>query len=283
MHWADPADHPGFGRGFEGSKVTEIMKLMSETKCSPAVRNYVPNQALYVMQNQHGLIKVGRSLDPELRRRALEYSEECSISLVLVRPNEGHREEEVHLQLGEHRVAGEWFDCTPQARRAIEAALAPDQCVAWPCTLDRAGAKAWLEGFWERQDTAHIQREISRAYSRLRDMNEPGWVWDGVLWDLHWLMETGIRPSGSVERDANGAVVQRTWVEGQELMVPRFTAERAAAMTLWPEGDRPAEFPGSVVDCCKAAIEARRARWRNRMGLRRAGSKPIASGSRQSS
>lgn len=239
------------------------------------VRDYLSEQSLYVMQNQYGLIKIGRSLNPEQRRRALETCEDCRISLVHVRPNEGCREEEFHLRLHQHRLAGEWFDGTEEARGAVQAALAGDTNLSWPFRFDPAGASAWLDGFWARQDQAHVQREIGRSHNRLRDLNRASWVWDAVLWDLHWLMEAGIRPIGSVDRGPDGEVIQRTWVEGQELIVPRFTADLSAALSLWPSFDRPSDWSGSIIDCCKSAIDARRRHWSKRKGMRAASFRPL--------
>lgn len=37
---------------------------------------------LYVMQNQFGLVKIGKSVDVELRRRRLSKADNCEITLV---------------------------------------------------------------------------------------------------------------------------------------------------------------------------------------------------------
>jgi hypothetical protein len=61
---------------------------------------------LYVMQNQFGLVKVGRSAKPEFRRKQLEKSDLCSIVLVAVLKNAADREEQCHKALDDFRLIG---------------------------------------------------------------------------------------------------------------------------------------------------------------------------------
>ena len=74
---------------------------------------------LYVMQAVTGLIKIGRSIHPEKRRRALEQSSGHAVRLLLVLENRGDEERLVHAALAEHRTIGEWFNDTIACRAAI--------------------------------------------------------------------------------------------------------------------------------------------------------------------
>ena len=228
----------------------------------------LPDQSLYLMQNHCGLIKVGRSINPEYRRRTLERAEECRIVLIHAWPGQGKREEELHFLLGDFRRAGEWFDGGDSARAAVAAAVMLEEQPFWPFAYDSEAAEVWLSRFLDRQDERYVQREISRAHGRIRRIDEPGWVWDAVMWDLYCLMEYGVRPYGVTLRDELGDVVQLTWVEGLEIGVPRYTSDLNEALSFWPDEDRPSAWTGSVLECCKAAVEARRNLFRWRMGYR---------------
>ena len=85
---------------------------------------------LYVMQNSRisDEVKVGRSMDPEKRRRALQASQNYRMNILAVFPGAGHLEPLVHGMLAYcrvHDVPGrEWFKCNPQtAFGAIGTAL----------------------------------------------------------------------------------------------------------------------------------------------------------------
>lgn len=87
-----------------------------------------PNsQSLYVLQNEFGFIKIGRSLNMPRRVNALSASDGCEIYVVEVCTNCGDLEELLHIELDEHRVVGEWFEGTDEARARIAELLAsPD-------------------------------------------------------------------------------------------------------------------------------------------------------------
>ena len=70
----------------------------------PSLRNdETRTMALYVMQNMHGLIKIGRSADPIQRQQQLRKQARCAVDLVATFPNAGHFEEWVRVQLDTHR------------------------------------------------------------------------------------------------------------------------------------------------------------------------------------
>ena len=67
------------------------------------------SQHLYVMQNEFGLIKIGRSIAVESRRQNLQQTDRCQIEIVAVFDFWGSLEETIHLELEEFRLIGEWF------------------------------------------------------------------------------------------------------------------------------------------------------------------------------
>ena len=85
---------------------------------------------LYVMQNSRisAEVKIGRSINPDKRRRDLQASQNYRINISAVFPGAGHLEPLVHDMLAYCRVRDvpgrEWFKCTPQtAFGAIGTAL----------------------------------------------------------------------------------------------------------------------------------------------------------------
>jgi hypothetical protein len=220
--------------------------------------SHLNDQSLYVMQNEFGLIKIGRSINPEQRRYSLEMVEKCQIALILVRPGDGHREEEFHIRLADHRVANEWFDGGEEARLAIADALAPDGQLIWPYQFDLERAEDWIDGFWDRQITGAFPKALNKLVGHVRNATKADWVIDSFAWEAYLMMETGIRPFIKTIRDGSGS----TEIDGVEHRMPEFSRDLEAAMTLWPPGATPATWEGSALDCCKAALQARRAWWK---------------------
>jgi len=151
-------------------------------------------QDLYVMQNEHGLIKVGRSVDAEKRRRALEVTERCRIVVVSLLSGQGEREEQVHLKLRRHLIEGEWFNGTAAARRAAVKTLGLEPEPVWPFAYDRAAAEVWLESFFGWRDERAIDRLFGRLLTRIRSVTDPAWIANCDIWHLLCVSETGERP-----------------------------------------------------------------------------------------
>ena len=117
---------------------------------------------LYVMQNEHGLIKVGQSVDPERRRRQLQTLENCRIALVLALRGKGHREGAIHRKLKKHHIDGEWFDGNDEAREAIGRTIKSGCVLDWPFAFDEAGANFWLDQFFDRR---HQRPSTGKSFS----------------------------------------------------------------------------------------------------------------------
>jgi hypothetical protein len=82
--------------------------------------------AVYVMRSENGLVKIGRSRNPEKRRKALQATSGFPVELIHHWPSEAPStvERAAHLLLSEHRKAGEWFDVSVEdAVAAIENAV----------------------------------------------------------------------------------------------------------------------------------------------------------------
>ena len=91
------------------------------------VRSFLPPKPpddLYVMKysNRDDVVKIGRSINVEQRRRTLESGHAFYIGVVAVFPGDGHFEEQVHQRLDIFKAKGagrEWF--TVSSEQAIKA------------------------------------------------------------------------------------------------------------------------------------------------------------------
>ena len=216
------------------------------------------SQDLYVMQNEFGLIKIGRSVDVEQRRATLQSTERCKIAIVEVYTGCGDMEEDIHLDMDDHRLAGEWFDGSDDARAALaELVELSDPPVKWPYAYNRKGAAAWLDHINVVRHAATIRKSLYREITILRDAPGPSWVYDVSVFYVIALAATGERPElYPVKIDGR---VHRRWVDrhrGTSGIVPDYTASVENALLAWPDELRPASWTGSAIECCIAALTA---------------------------
>jgi hypothetical protein len=71
---------------------------------------------VYVIAGTHGLVKVGISTDPVARLATLQTGSPDRLRIAFTAPGYGNAftiEQEAHVILAQHRVAGEWFNVTP--------------------------------------------------------------------------------------------------------------------------------------------------------------------------
>lgn len=210
-------------------------------------------QHLYLMQNEHGLLKVGRSADPERRRRTLETEEMCLIEIVAVQEDRGDMEEEIHLELDEFRIIGEWFSGCDDARElALIWFLQPDD-TAWPFEFDEKAAAAWLDRVEEWRWFRSVRKTITTAILDLK--SGPGSPYlDFRVWLAMWVFARQKNWIIDVQKDGL-QMVYRGDDAPLEPLLP-YTTDVAAALTLWPDGQRPARWLRSALDCCIAALRA---------------------------
>ena len=133
------------------------------------------SQHLYVMQNEFGCIKIGRSVDPWERRRALQHTEHCTVELVAAFEGGGEDEEAIHIHLHDHRLEGEWFDGSDEARAAVHRIFELDPS-DWKFAHDPDGAAKWLDHLRVVRDAKYIYRALTGAIGQLRAATEPSWV-----------------------------------------------------------------------------------------------------------
>jgi len=69
------------------------------------------NDHLYFIQTSNqGMIKIGRSINPEKRLKQLQTGNPFKLKLIHVFYNEGNKEKFLHEELKTFRLKGEWFN-----------------------------------------------------------------------------------------------------------------------------------------------------------------------------
>lgn len=219
-------------------------------------------QHLYILQNEFGCFKIGRSVEVERRRLQLQSTERCRIAVVDVYLECGDMEEGLHIDLADFRLAGEWFEGTDEARAALHELIGDDeQPFSWPFAFDPDGAADWLDHLYDVRDAAAISRELYRQIGILKQATEPSWVHDSGIFSAKYRAETGRRCFQDVRRKRTKVVCQWRDLETNEKgIVPDYTKDIQTALLVWPEDIRPETWVGSSIECCIAALTAIRAR-----------------------
>lgn len=225
---------------------------------SPLYSRTVYETDLYVLQNEFGLIKIGKSVNPEKRRQELQSNEKCTIELVLLLPGKGEREKTIHRKLEEYHIEGEWFCGTEEARAAICKVVNRGITIDWPFKLDAIACERWLEQFFDLREQRLNLKEFGKHLRRLENESHSTWTADGDLWIMFWISETGERPLVDVSEE-NGEVVLDGYLSNspEPIRIPKYTSHIGAAMTLWPVEFRPSAWKGTVWECCIAAMKLR--------------------------
>lgn len=219
-------------------------------------------QHLYVMQNEHGCIKIGRSVDPWQRRLMLRQTEHCYVELIAAFEGGGEDEEVIHLALDSFRLEGEWFEGTDAARAAIAKVFSQDS-LEWRFKHDPDRAAKWLDHLRVVRESNYIRKAIARQIGLLRAASEPSWIHDGAVFWCRYLAETGNAVMISVEKDKkNDCQTVNVWFNPRTKkreVIPSYTSSVDLALLAWPDDFRPISWEGSAIECCIAALVAMKA------------------------
>jgi len=208
---------------------------------------------LYVMQNEHGAIKLGRSSNPESRRKQLQYQVRCKISLVATFEQSGHMEEWLHFQLKEFRIEQEWFTGTDGARVAMERLL--HSTLAWPFKHSATAESEWLRilaavqgaHYWQKRERRTLCNLTAArdGFGRFKGMDGGHSMLDARLSTLLGYAQPCVEHDGTVRGFCEET---QTWMP-----VPSYTRDITAAESLWDTGAlrRTVTTP---IDCCLAAL-----------------------------
>lgn len=235
-----------------GYSLNEIVRNLWGSVVRPS------RQDLYLLQNEYGLIKIGRSIDVAERIAKLRQSERCAIHFIVRFRRAGHHEEGAHINLHKYRLIGEWFSGSPDARAAIEREFCLDD-VEWPVAYNAAAADRWVAHMRDVRTVRRLRRAIYRQTTLMR-ANGPHESEDVCIFMLlrHPLIDT----VGEPEVRWNGEKLVRLYHDrrtGQMQPIPAYSHDLQAALTTWPEELRPTTWEGSAFECCIAGLTALRA------------------------
>jgi hypothetical protein len=94
--------------------LARVAMIVQRALAKEGIENYPPAHlpveavdSVYFMRNRDGLIKIGRSYNPEARLKAIG-ANVPGVELLGTMPN-GNREKEFHRRFAAYRAYGEWF------------------------------------------------------------------------------------------------------------------------------------------------------------------------------
>ncbi|MGZ9068263.1 MAG: GIY-YIG nuclease family protein [Allosphingosinicella sp.] len=216
-------------------------------------------QHLYIVQNEFGLIKVGRSVDVAGRIRSLQSTDRCRIHIVETFRECGDMEESLHIDLAEYGLFGEWFEGTRRARAALAGLLGIED-IRWPVAYDKKAAARWIAHMEKVRLARARRRAIYRVLTFLRQAKAPHYRLDADVFDI-WVEATcGERPFIVLGNRGEGPRARYLDHESGTLAaIPPYSADPLAALEIWPAPARPSSWQGSALQCCIAGLEALRA------------------------
>jgi hypothetical protein len=132
----------------------------------------------------------------------------------------------------------------------------------WQHPYDEKRAAAWLERISEVRAVRSIKQRIGRQIVILKNNPAGGILFDGCALIGWQLGATGEFPFITYEKiQGERDEWREVWRDatGSLVAVPPFTTDVSAALTIWPEDRRPAQWTRTAVDCCiEALAELRR-------------------------
>lgn len=213
---------------------------------------------LYVLQNEYGLIKIGRSFEPERRCRIVASRDRCKAQIVEVLVGKGFREPAIHRRLERFALGGEWFDGDSAARSAVQRAINPSLKWAWPYELDEDQADQWLQILDQQQFKRYVELEFSKVVGNIRFCNWDNCYKDEAINELYNLTVTGDFDQYDIRTECNETVI---YIAARpplpERRVPSYCTDLKACLALWPAGTRPALWTGTPIECAIAALKQR--------------------------
>ena len=222
-------------------------------------------QHLYVMQNHLGLVKIGRSKHVELRRRRLEVADCCKIRTVKIFEGKGKIEEQIHARLQWHNAFGEWYEGGELALLEIARCLRLSRNIIWPYPLaDDDEVEEWLDQLEVRREMESADKMLQRVISDMvcgpSGSNAYYRHLDGRIWMRLARFEHHEEAIYFVNEGPNGEEIYVYYDETcrEKKILPFYTTELQAALSLWPELERPERWEGTVWGCCVEGLKARK-------------------------
>lgn len=80
-----------------------------------------PDGYVYVAEAEDGVVKIGKSKNPQKRLRSLSTGSAYDLTLLVKKEvaNSSSKESKIQLQFDDHRMRGEWFDASDGVKAKI--------------------------------------------------------------------------------------------------------------------------------------------------------------------
>ena len=209
---------------------------------------------LYVMQNEHGIVKIGRSDNPERRTLEVQKAARCKVSLIATFPDAGHFEEWLHIQMDAFAIGFEWFEGTQQSRDALASLLGIDLQWVYPSS---GNAQAWTERlmdsgaerYWRKRER-DVMRRLKGAVIGEGIFRNEGNGSDSL--DSYIAPHVGFRdPVCRDTRNGQPANLARFGDSEKMTLIPAYTRSMDAALSLWlPDPYRTIPTYARPIECC---------------------------------
>lgn len=150
-----------------GTQDVESSRMIFRRAASVVPEAKSPMDHLYLMQTTSGDLKIGRSGDPERRRRGLECAAGRKVVILRVLADRGDTEADAHQRLAPWRGLGEWFASTDQSRRAVQEIFGEVR-FPYPIGGGKAGRKRKAEAEMDMAIAALVEKIRTTTPKRRR-------------------------------------------------------------------------------------------------------------------
>ena len=201
---------------------------------------------LYVMQAECGLVKVGRSTNPESRRVMLAQKLRQQLVLIAILPDRGVDEEAIHIKLKKHLVIGEWFYGTEAGKIAVAKIVGmprPDWPFAWDAATSDKFRRSIEVANYKRALLGQRRKVIKTIVFGAADKFTNAKIWS-ALDDDH------------ITRSDHGVFFAAIGGGSEQWLLPDYLASLGAAHSLGPPGWSMPPNPVSPAEVVVAALEA---------------------------
>jgi hypothetical protein len=213
------------------------------------------------MQNQLGLIKVGRSSNVERRRNRIERDDLCHARIVTVAKGQGSKEQLLLKQLASTQIIGEWHDGGDQTRLLITQFLRLKR-LPWQFELAReAQIDSWIDRIELRRSMISREKLMQRFIKKMQNFHDISQENGSRFYD--WkigqiIYEYDEDRSYFTMPDENGNVVVFLDADEAGFSLPRYTRTIEGALQTFPAHKKPNYWEGTAWDCCIHGLIARR-------------------------
>ena len=218
---------------------------------------------LYVLQAEHGAIKIGRSDNLPGRVNALIRRFRCHVALVHVLPGMGTKEDPILRSLETHRLpvrSREWFSGSNESRAEISSVIPLPAGIDWPFIWNPLAAAKWMELFNAEQDYSHWRRRQTQLIRWLVKVASGRVAFaENADYTNCWIAEFTIDGAICVSSSSESYAI----VNGSKVPIPNYVGDMEAAISLWETEDLALDWmvsdqPQEPLQCC---IDALSTRW----------------------